>query len=83
MLGRQGRTAIVLSPAKVDLTVEGRYTLVNMLSRGDVRVTVDVTGLAPGTYTLPVSLLVRDEKATAELTATLSATEVTVTVSNP
>jgi hypothetical protein len=63
--------------------VEGRYSLVNMLSRGDVSVTVDATGLAPGTYTLPISLLVRDEKATSELTATLSATEVTVTIPNP
>jgi len=83
VLGRQGRTVITLNPAKLDLTVEGRYSLVNMLSRGDVSVTVDVTGLTPGTYTLPVSLLVRDEKATAELTATLSVKEVTVTVSNP
>jgi len=83
VLGEQGKSKIALSPANVDLTVEGRYSLVNMLSRGDVSVTVDVTGLAPGTYTLPISLLVRDEKATSELTATLSATEVTVTVSNP
>ena len=83
VLGRQGRTVITLDPAKIDLTVEGRYTLVNMLSRGDVSVTIDVTGLAPGTYTLPVSLLVRDEKATAELTATLSVTEIIATVSNP
>ena len=83
ILGEQGKSKIVLSPATVDLTVEGRYSLVNMLSRGDVSITVDVTGLAPGTYTLPISLLVRDEKATSELTSTLSATEVSVTIPNP
>jgi hypothetical protein len=47
--------------------------LVNMLSRGDVSVTVDATGLAAGHLYAADFLLVRDEKATSELTATLSA----------
>ena len=83
VLGQQSKTQITLDPFSVDLTVEGRYSLVNILSRSDVNVSVDITGLASGTYKLPVSLLIRDEKATAELTATLSATEVTVTIVQP
>ncbi|MCE5188458.1 MAG: hypothetical protein LLF75_04675 [Eubacteriales bacterium] len=83
IIGRQGRTVVTLDPTALDLTVEGRYGLVSMLMRSDMNISVDVTGLAPGTYRLPVSALVRDEKATVELTTTLSATEVSVTVSQP
>ena len=83
VFGTETKTEIGLDPATVDLTVEGRYSLVNMLTRSDVTVSIDVTGLSSGTYRLPVSVLVRDEKATAELTSTLSTTEVTVTIVQP
>jgi hypothetical protein len=45
-----------------------------------VQLFVDVTGLTPGVYKLPISILVRDEEATIELTTLLSVTEVTVTI---
>ncbi len=83
VLGEQSRTEAALNPSTVDLTIEGRYSLVNMLTRSDVNVSVDVTGLTTGTYQLPISLLIRDEKATAELTATLSSTEISVTIRQP
>ena len=63
--------------------MEGRYSLVSILSRSDVQLFVDVTGLTPGVYKLPISVLVRDEKATIELTTTLSVAEVTVTIDQP
>ena len=81
--GQSGRASITLSIPAADLTVEGRYSLVSMLSRSDVQLFVDVTGLTPGVYKLPVSVLVRDAKATIELTTTLSITEVTVTIDQP
>lgn len=81
--GQSGRASITLSILAADLTVEGRYSLVSMLSRSDVQLFVDVTGLTPGVYKLPVSVLVRDADATIELTTTLSITEVTVTIDQP
>jgi YbbR domain-containing protein len=81
--GRQGRGNVTLSIPAADLTVEGRYSLVSMLSRSDVQLFVDVTGLTPGVYKLPVSVMVRDADATIELTTTLSITEVTVTIDQP
>ena len=81
--GRQGATGVSLSIPAADLTVEGRYSLVSMLSRSDVQLFVDVTGLTPGVYKLPVAVLVRDEAATIELTTTLSVAEVTVTIGQP
>jgi YbbR domain-containing protein len=77
-LERNGNVSLSIPAA--DLTVEGRYSLVSILSRSDVQLFVDVTGLTPGVYKLPISVLVRDEKATIELTTTLSVAEVTVTI---
>ena len=78
--GNTGRANISLGIPAADLTVEGRYSLVSMLSRSDVQLFVDVTGLTPGVYKLPISILVRDADATIELTTTLSVAEVTVTI---
>ncbi len=81
--GKQGRANVSLSIPAADLTIEGRYSLVSMLSRSDVQLFVDVAGLTPGVYKLPVSVVVRDADATIELTTTLSVTEVTVTIDQP
>ena len=81
--GSGGKSKVTLDIPTADLTVEGRYSLVSMLSRSDVQLFVDVTGLTPGVYKLPISVLVRDEAATIELTTTLSVAEVTVTIDQP
>ncbi|MEZ4509206.1 MAG: CdaR family protein, partial [Eubacteriales bacterium] len=81
--GLQRNGKVSLSIPAADLTVEGRYSLVSILSRSEVQLFVDVTGLTPGVYKLPISVLVRDEKATIELTTTLSVAEVTVTIDQP
>ncbi len=80
IVGTEKRANVTLDVSTVDLTVEGRYSLVSVLMRKDITVQVDVTGLAPGVYKLPLNVLVRDEAATVELTTTLSVTEVTVTI---
>lgn len=81
--GKQSKDTVTLDVSTADLTVEGRYSLVSILSRSDVQVYVDVTGLAAGVYKLPLSVRVRDEAATVELTTTLSVDEVTVTITTP
>jgi len=56
-----GLTAQV-SPAEVDVILSGPAPLLDSLLLQDIRVTVDVTGLAPGTYQLTprVEILVAD-----------------------
>ena len=81
--GKTGKSDVTLDIPTADLTVEGRYSLVSMLSRSDASVFVDVTGLTPGVYKLPLSVMVRNEAVTVELTTTLSVAEVTVTINQP
>ena len=81
--GNTTRANVSLGIPTADLTIEGRYSLVSMLSRSDVQLFVDVTGLTPGVYKLPISILVRDADATIELATTLSVAEVTVTIDQP
>ncbi len=81
--GKPAKSNVTLDIPTVDLTVEGRYSLVSILMRSDITVQVDVTGLSPGVYKLPLYVLVRDEDATVELTTTLSVSEVTVTIDQP
>ncbi len=83
VFGKQARTTVALDMTSVDLTVEGRYSLVSILKRSDIRVQVDVTGLAPGVYKLPLYPIVRDEDATIELTTKLSVGEVSVMITSP
>ena len=81
--GKTGKSDVTLDIPTADLTIEGRYSLVSMLSRSDATVFVDVTGLTPGVYKLPLSVMVRNEAVTVELATTLSVTEVTVTINQP
>lgn len=81
--GSTAKADVSLGLPTADLTVEGRYSLVSMLTRSDVQVYVDVTGLTPGVYKLPLSVRVRDDAATIELTTKLSIDEVTVTINQP
>lgn len=83
VFGKQAGTTVLLDTLTVDLNVQGRYSLVSILKRSDIKVQVDVTGLAPGVYRLPLYPLVRDEDATIELATTLSVPEVTVTITRP
>ncbi len=85
--GKKPNTQVSLSTETIDLTIQGRISLVSLISRGDVTVFVDVTGLTAGTYKLELSPYVRDEASTVELTNvftlsgdTVPVTEVTVTI---
>lgn len=77
----KGLTA-TLSLAAVDVSVEGRYSLVSLINRRDVAVSVDVTGLDVGTHTLPISLTVLDGDSTVELSTTLSSENVVAVITN-
>ncbi|MEG1523485.1 MAG: hypothetical protein RRZ24_07235 [Clostridia bacterium] len=78
--GLQPRCTAKIMPESIDVTIEGRISLASLIKRSDVMVSVDVTGLEPGTYTLQPFLFVRDENTTVELTITMSVPSVTVTI---
>lgn len=80
VLGLAGNATATLDINTADLTIAGRTSIVSMIKRGDIQVSVDVTGLEPGTYTQPLKPFVRDEATTVELEETLSVETVTVTV---
>ena len=85
IMGQQPHTTVTLSADSVDMTIEGRYSLVSLINRGDVRLFVDVTGLTSGAYTLEISSYVRDEATTVELNNAFAyngetVTTVTVTI---
>lgn len=69
-----------LSTETVDLTIEGRISIASRVKRSNITILVDVTGLAPGVYTLPVDPFVRDEDSTLELSTKLSVDTVQVTI---
>lgn len=83
VVGQPSKTDVSMDITTVDLTVSGRYSLVSVLMRSDITVQVDLTGLTPGVYKLPLYVQVRNEETTIELTTTLSIDEVTVTIDQP
>lgn len=61
-----------VKPEAVDISIEGRTSLVTLIKRGNVKAEVDVTGLTEGTYELPVSVYVKDDNSTIELNLEVS-----------
>ena len=70
----------LIVPECVDLRVEGRISLIALIKRSDIKIDVDVTGLSAGTYELPLSVFVRNEEATVELTLLLTVNTVSVVI---
>lgn len=62
MIGLANKLNAQVSPATVDVIVSGPLPLLDTLTRQDVRVTVDLTGLAPGIHqvTPKVEVLISD-----------------------
>lgn len=75
----KGKVASV-DPEAVDISIEGRTSLVTLIKRGNVKAEVDVTGLNDGTYELPVSVYVKDDNSTIELTWEVSAKTANVVI---
>lgn len=78
--GAQPNMEVILDQETVDLTIEGRISIVSLINRSDADVSVDVTNLEPGTYTLELLAFVRNEATTVELTTILSVPKVQVTI---
>jgi len=77
IIGRQSGQTINLSQSSIDVKVTGPYSVFSSLMRGDILARVNVTGLAPGTYTLPITVSVDNQ---SDLTFELEPRSVTVTI---
>ena len=68
-----------LSGRQVTVLLMGPYTFIDALSREDVRLFVDVNGLAAGKHVLPVQIRIDNAQ---EFTCALSTPEITVTLTD-
>ncbi len=69
------------SKETTDISVEGRISLVDLLSRNDVQAYVDLKGYKEGSYTLYVNVYLNDDETTLELTSVSSVAMIQVTIS--
>ena len=53
--GKTGGQQIRLGQEKIEVKVTGPHSVFDSLMRSDIIASVDVTGLAPGTYSLPIT----------------------------
>ena len=67
-------------PETTGLTLTGRVSLLSVLKRSDIKIDVDVTDLGPGRYELPVTVYVRNDDITMELTTSPTVQSVTVVI---
>lgn len=77
VLGKGIDQTVRLSEEKLNVKVTGLHTVFDKLMRGDIIARVDITGLEPGTYELPVSISVDNY---TDLTFELESPTVTVTI---
>lgn len=69
-----------LSQDQCDIVLEGRLSLIRKLGRGDVMLYVDAQGLGVGQHSLPILVQLPGGEMTSELTHSLSAASVTLTI---
>ncbi len=69
------------SKETTDISVEGRISLVDLLSRNDVQAYVDLKGYKEGNYNLYVNVYLNDDETTLELTSVSSVALIQVTIS--
>ena len=71
-----------LSTTSATITISGRISVINKINRGDIELYVDLKGLkAPYTGVLPISVDLGSSSLLNEVTVTLDATSITVTIS--
>ncbi|HWR24227.1 MAG TPA: CdaR family protein [Feifaniaceae bacterium] len=69
-----------LSKETADISVEGRVSLVDLLDRDDVEAYVDLKDLKEGTYEMYVSVYLKNDETTLELTSVSSVALIQVIV---
>jgi YbbR domain-containing protein len=80
--GLGNRLASSLDIESTDITITGEIGIINGLSRNDVVIYADVTGLSAGTYPIALRLALPNEKILSEVTYVIAAPDVNVTIRN-
>ena len=77
MEGRNPETSVYLSGVSMTVQLTGGYNFLHSLTNDDIRLYVDLSGLEPGSYTLPVQIHIEDAQ---DFTCALSSPEIAVTI---
>lgn len=75
IVGLERKQKAVLDRETVDLSLSGRVSLINGITRGDVKVYADVTGLTAGTHEVKLAVQIDGEDVPAELQAVFGETD--------
>ncbi len=78
--GLVGKYSAEVLPKMVDVDLYGPVSVLSVIKRVDLVVNVDVSGLKPGTYELPLTISVKNEKTTQEISIKPSVSTVQVTI---
>ena len=75
--GKNPEASVILSEVNATVQLTGGYNFLHSLTNDDIRLYVDLSGLEPGSYTLPVQIHIDDAQ---DFTCALSSPEITVTI---
>ena len=75
IVGLTRKQKAVLDRETVDISLNGRVSLINGITRGDVKVYADVTGLAAGTHAVKLAVQIDGEDVPAELQVVFAETD--------
>jgi YbbR domain-containing protein len=80
--GLGNRLASSLDIESTDITITGEIGVINGLSRNDIVIYADVSGLSAGTYPIALRLALPNEKILSEVTYVIATPDVNVTIRN-
>ncbi len=75
IVGLTRKQKATLDRETVDISLNGRVSLINGITRGDVKVYADVTGLAAGTHAVKLAVQIDGEDVPAELQVVFAETD--------
>lgn len=75
IVGLTRKQKAVLDRETVDISLNGRVSLINGITRGDVKVYADVTGLVAGTHEVKLAVQIDGEDVPAELQVVFAETD--------
>ena len=75
IVGLTRKQKAVLDRETVDISLNGRVSLINGITRGDVKIYADVTGLAAGTHAVKLAVQIDGEDVPAELQVVFAETD--------
>ena len=75
IVGLTRKQKAVLDRETVDISLNGRVSLINGITRGDVKIYADITGLAAGTHAVKLAVQIDGEDVPADLQVVFAETD--------